>query len=181
MAPCQPSTDHPPLVWVISQNLKRRHLDATQKAVIAYEALPLFEAEAKERLKEAGKVGGKSESKGTQKFAEAKGEAREQAAKTTGANRQYVQDVKRIAEKLPELLPKMKAGEVTMAEALVEADFKQSVEAMTSSESDEWYTPNGATFLRLSPHLRCQKIPTARSPHLKAPSTFMALLSIWVP
>lgn len=45
-----------PLAYVVSTNLKRRHLTASQKAMIAAEALPLFEAEAKGRQKAAGKA-----------------------------------------------------------------------------------------------------------------------------
>ncbi len=130
-----------PLVWVISQNLKRRHMDATQKAVVAYEALPLFEAEAKKRQKKHGGTAPGKQNTGGKNSTSVYGKAREQAAKTTGANAHYVADVKRIADKLPDLLPKMKAGEVTMTEALVKAGFKQAVDAMTSSKSDEWFTP----------------------------------------
>ena len=46
---------------VVSLNLKRRHLTSSQKAVIALEALPMLEAEARERQKtsEPGIYGGK--------------------------------------------------------------------------------------------------------------------------
>ena len=38
-----------PLSFVLSLNLRRRHLSASQKAILALEVLPLFEARAKER------------------------------------------------------------------------------------------------------------------------------------
>jgi hypothetical protein len=38
-----------PIGWVVSQNLIRRHLTASQRAVVAFDLLPLLEKEAKER------------------------------------------------------------------------------------------------------------------------------------
>ena len=38
-----------PVEWVISTNLHRRHLSASQRAVVALDILPLLEKEAKER------------------------------------------------------------------------------------------------------------------------------------
>lgn len=44
-----------PLAFVMSKNLERRHLTASQRSAIAAEALPLFEKEARERQKAGGK------------------------------------------------------------------------------------------------------------------------------
>ena len=41
--------DGSPLAWVVAVNLVRRHLTASQRAVVAFELLPLLEAEAKDR------------------------------------------------------------------------------------------------------------------------------------
>lgn len=44
-----------PLAYVLSKNLKRRHLTQSQRAVIAAEALPLFEEQARLKQAAAGK------------------------------------------------------------------------------------------------------------------------------
>jgi hypothetical protein len=45
-----------PLAFVLSRNLKRRHLTLSQAAAVAAESLPFFEREAKERQQAAGKA-----------------------------------------------------------------------------------------------------------------------------
>ncbi len=95
--------------YVVSLNLHRRHLDNTQRAVIAFDMLPLLEAEARERM-----LAGVAPDP-TQRIAQ--GEAREQAAAITGTNRQYVSDVKRIAAEAPELLDDMRSGKMTVTQA----------------------------------------------------------------
>ncbi len=47
-----------PAVWVISKNLKRRHLDTSQRARIAPKLLEYYAAAAKERHREGSRVGG---------------------------------------------------------------------------------------------------------------------------
>ncbi len=50
----EPYTGNDPLAFVIAKNLHRRHLSATQKAMLAAELLPLLEAQARERQQLAG-------------------------------------------------------------------------------------------------------------------------------
>lgn len=116
-----------PTEWVISKNLKRRHLNATDAAIIAVEALPLLEQEAKERWEATSKYSPRDE-RGRLKPARQlfdgpvdphwnAGKAAEKAAKLIGTNRQYVEDVKAIKRKDPALYEVMKQGEITIPEA----------------------------------------------------------------
>lgn len=81
--------------FVLSLNLKRRHLDKGQKALVALNALPFYEAEAKERQTATLKQGDKLPV--TQKIEERDaGEAAEQVGKMFGVNRQYIHEAKKI-------------------------------------------------------------------------------------
>ncbi len=99
-----------PVSWVLSQNLHRRQLTATQRAFVAVEAEKLFAVEAKERQKTLNNAGGKVATSET-------GKARDKAAKACAVSPRYVQDAKSVAEKSPEVAAQAKAGNVSMAEA----------------------------------------------------------------
>jgi ParB-like chromosome segregation protein Spo0J len=108
--------------FVVSLNLKRRHLTSSQRAVIAEAALPLYEAEAKERqgtrtdlptsVKKLPKVD--------------TGKAASAAAKDFGTNRQYIADVKKIKNAAPAEVEKIKTGEKTISQIKKEINEKLS-------------------------------------------------------
>lgn len=119
--------------FVISLNLHRRHLTPSQAAAIALEVLPMLEEEAKERQLATLKQNQPEQSlvkeltNGTsmdmsrlwqaEQQRRNKGKAAEQAAQLFQTNRQYVSDAKRIQEQAPELLDRVKSGELSIPEA----------------------------------------------------------------
>jgi len=103
------------VAFVVSLNLKRRHLNAAQKVKAAVAMLPHLEAEAKERQREhGGTAPGKSL---TQNIAEVnKGEAREKAAELVGINRQYISDGKKMERENPDVYKRL-GVELTVPQA----------------------------------------------------------------
>jgi hypothetical protein len=99
-----------PTEWVLSVNLKRRQLTASQRAAVATESLPLLEAEAKARQ------GARND------IVEivppsVQGKARDKAAAAVNVNPRYVSDAKAIKEASPETFQKVLAGEVSIPQA----------------------------------------------------------------
>jgi len=94
--------------FVLSLNLKRRHLTSTQKTMVAFRMLPMLEAGAKERQirKPAGTV--------PESLPEQKADARDQAAAMVGVCGRYVSDIKRIAQDAPEKLKALESGALTL-------------------------------------------------------------------
>ena len=124
-----------PLNFVISKNIKRRHLTASQKAILALEIKPLLEKEAKKRqlsgLKQfqEGAVTLKKEER------EEKGEANEQAGKIMGVGRDYVYKAEKVKKEAPELIEKIMAGEMNLNQAVKEVKRKQVLEHIQNIES----------------------------------------------
>jgi len=101
-----------PVSWVLSQNLHRRQLTASQRSVIGMEAEKLFAIEAQERehaRKTQSTVAFVPESP--------KGNSRDRAAKESNVSPRYIQDAKLVAAKSPELLAKVKSGEISLPKA----------------------------------------------------------------
>lgn len=93
--------------WALAKNMHRRNLTASQRAVIGADAIPLFEAEAQQRMKSGRTLpprGGRIWSA-------------EKAAAATGSSTRSVERAARLAREAPEKLEQIRAGKTTVKRA----------------------------------------------------------------
>jgi hypothetical protein len=103
--------DGSPVALVISNNIARRHLTASQRAVIANDMLPLLEKEAKERQREGARLAKKGATLSIT------GKASEFAAEAVAVNPRYVEQCKSIQGQAPELIESIRHGTLTIPDA----------------------------------------------------------------
>ena len=114
-----------PASWIISQNLHRRHLTESQRAMVSTKLMAHLDAQAKERQRAAGgdkksaeyKANGSVVADLPQPIHEAL-RARDDAAKMLNVSPRLVSEAKRVAEKgVPELVAAVESGEVSVSAA----------------------------------------------------------------
>ena len=147
---------HGPLVsFVVSLNLKRRHLTNSQRAVIALDILPMLEEEARERQRLSALT---NQPQNSQKIDYSennqKGKATQQAAEALHTNRQYVSDAKMIREKSFDLLEQVRIGNLTIPQAKQELARQRVPEPATTPP----LPPNKYRCLVLDPPWPVKKI-----------------------
>lgn len=92
---------------------KYPHLTASQRAVIAFDLLPLLQGESKERQRQTLGRGIKGV-----KNATTNGKSTQFAAKLAKANSAYVEKVKLISKKAPEFITEIRSGKMSINEAM---------------------------------------------------------------
>lgn len=105
-----------PAEYVVALNLRRRHLTASQRAMLAANLLPAFEAEAGERQKATQRQGA-APVVATLPPPGKRGKSREKAAKTAQVSGRLVQDAKAIKDASPKLAEEVAKGVKTVTEA----------------------------------------------------------------
>jgi N6-adenosine-specific RNA methylase IME4 len=110
-------TGDSPTAFALSLNAHRRHLTASQRAVLAVAALPGLEADAKARQSHGRTAPGRTLPAILPEAFPDGGEAREQAAAIVGASARYVSDAKRLAAEAPDLLESVRVGGMTIPQA----------------------------------------------------------------
>ena len=116
--------DEAVMEFVIDENLHRRHLDATQKAMVGVRILEHEKRLAKERQREGQRKGGQTAGRGRKqdedsfptRFRGSKrsGEATARVAKRVGVGETYVREAVKIATKDPTAGMAMASGEKTL-------------------------------------------------------------------
>ena len=108
--------------FILSSNVARRHLSASQLGVIALASLPHFEAEARARQ-------GARSDLCAPGHTSPKARATDEAARAAGISGRTVARANRVAEQAPELLEEVKVGNLTLKAAereLVERQAEDS-------------------------------------------------------
>jgi peptidoglycan/xylan/chitin deacetylase (PgdA/CDA1 family) len=123
------------LDFVISFNLQRRHLTASQKALVAVDSLPFYEEAAKNRLKLSQ---GRGKKKGREFLPHLNlGRSRDLAAQTFGVSGRYVGYAKQINATDPDLAQEIRDGKKTITEAI--KIIKRDEESSTPRNSRKKY------------------------------------------
>jgi len=138
-----------PLSYVISKNLHRRHLTASQRAIMATDIKPLLEVEAKKRqlanLKQYADTV-------PEIFPEREaGEARDQAGDLFGVSGKYVSEAENLKKEAPDLAEQVRSGDMTIPKAKKESQKRKRVAERTAlaesakdlSVDDRWSVLEG--------------------------------------
>lgn len=116
-------TGDDPLGYVVSINIRRRHMDENQRSMLSVEMLPEYEKEAKQR--QGRKIDLTSAPDGAE-VSQKDHRAVDDAAKQFGVSPRRVQRAKRVKEKRPEKVDDIIAGKETIAAIDAEISIEEA-------------------------------------------------------
>jgi len=144
-----------PVTFVISANIKRRQLDASQRACVAVELEPMFAVEAKKRSLIANAKGGRSKCKVISPYTKQAPQARDLAADVVGVGNQLVTRAKAIRAADPEAFERIKAGSVTVNEVQQEMK-REKREAIKVEQNNQVEIPAIITLAECTAWIKTQ-------------------------
>jgi len=106
--------------WIIRNQLGRRNLNESQRALLAAALADIYAVQAKGRMSEGGKLGGKSPAKGVANLppSSTPGKARDEAAAAMNVSPRLVQAAKTVKEKgTAKLQESVRSGEISVSAA----------------------------------------------------------------
>lgn len=129
-----------PLEFVVSLNLKRRHLKPDQRAVLAQEVMPMLEEEARKRMTK-----GINQYTPMEKIPQGnKGLASEKAGKLFDVNEKYIRDIKKLKEQGKEtIIEEIKLGHKSLVDVKKEARTEKLIQQRKEIEETVLEQPTG--------------------------------------
>jgi hypothetical protein len=137
------------VAWVLSENLYRRHLTASQRSAVATDLERLFQADAEARRIANLKRGDTSADVAKMPAREEQGRSRDKAAEKMSVSPRYVQDAKALREADPETFEQVKAGKVSLSDAKkkVKTAAAKSDDATVAERKEKGVRPPSAPEL----------------------------------
>ncbi len=180
-----------PTSFVLSLNMQRRHLTTGQKAMVAVDALPLLEAEARERQSTMARKGYEDPDQPEQVCADLHtppaGRSTDKAAEAAGTSGRAVAQAKRVTTQAPDLAEQVRAGGLSLnaaeeqlkrraAEKETENTRSEQMQAVPANASgDSWWMFHGDFRDRLT-ELPPQSVDLLIT-EPPAPAEFMPMVS----
>ena len=164
-------TEEEKLQFVISQNLHRLHLNASQRSIVAAKLKPIYEQEAKARQSAAG--GKKKDRKAVPEnlpAAKEKGDARDKAGAAMKVSGKLVSMAETVqAKAIPKIVAAVESGDLTVSAAAAVADLPQNEQSTIMAAGGAPAVREAACMIRRSAKRGRSVVTEQTTPALPVP------------